>query len=255
MTYVSTHLRGWIPVLLFVGLIGLILILRPVLNQPAAVSTPIPTQPVAAAPSPSPKPARTLAPMLQPTPEPTPRPTAAPTVTPAPNTPQPVPVVPPSTPTPTDRSGGPIGPLLTPPPDWVPPTSQPGDVFVSGSFGQNLKAGGITVKTTRIAGETEGLGWCKLGLSEDDPPTTNYAWAGFLVTTTWSGFALDGGNAGSPGSYTPMTDCWHGDHPFASGTTYEVWLLVPAGSETTGPLTIVYFPNSSSPMYSFTFSG
>ncbi|MGH2455311.1 MAG: hypothetical protein ACRDHD_03540 [Candidatus Limnocylindria bacterium] len=144
--------------------------------------------------------------------------------------------------------------MLTPPPGWVQPTAQPGDVLVTGRFGQNLSAGGITVRAARIAGETEGLGWCKLGLPSDAPPTTDYGWTGFLVTTTWSGFSLDGGLASSPGSYTAMSSCWHGEHPFASGTTYELWLLVPKGSQTTAPLTIGYFPNLSSPEYRFTFS-
>ena len=87
----------------------------------------------------------------------------------------------------------------------------------------------------------------------DAPPPADYRWTGFQVTTVWEGFFLAEGATSLPGLYPYFGACWIGPYPFVSGATYEVWALVPVGTEATAPLTIGYFPDLASPEYRFTF--
>ena len=60
--------------------------------------------------------------------------------------------------------------------------------------------------------------------------------------------------AGSPTGHPFNGACWDGAEHWESGRAHEVWLLVQAGSETTTPLVVGYFPNGASPVYQFTFN-
>lgn len=189
-----------------------------------------------------PVPRATATPTPRPTPSPTPTPTAPPTPVPA-ATPAPVAAAP--TP-PPDRSGGGLAPR-TPPPGWTPPATIPGDVWTSGTFGQTLSSGGITVTAARLPLDIDSS-----ACDDGNPDPAGYVRVGFRVTTTWSGFPIPVYSADAP-NQGPST-CWLGSPaPLVSGVAYEVFLWLPPEQAATSVLRTGYFPNGSSPAYIFEF--
>lgn len=122
----------------------------------------------------------------------------------------------------------------------------PGDIWTKGAFGQTLANGGISVTASRLAVDAD-PSMC----GEANPLPAGMVWAGFSVTTSWSGFEIPVYSADVPDQ--GLVTCWNGSPaPLASGATYEVFKQVPAGA-TPAYLRMGYFPNGASPAYIFEF--
>lgn len=187
-----------------------------------------------------------LSPPRRPAPPPTPEPTPEPTPAPPPPTAVPTLAPAPTQPPASDGAGGGLAPR-TAPPGWTPPATIPGDIWTTGSFGQTLSAGGITVTTTRLPLDTD-----PTSCADGNPLPDGYAWVGFLVTTTWSGFSLPVYSADAPEQ--GLVTCWIGDPPpMTSGVTYQVFKQLPHSVASTTLLRVSYFPNGASPAYVFEF--
>lgn len=181
----------------------------------------------------------------QPTPEPTPEPAPIPTPPPPPPPPTPEPVTA-APPPPDDGAGGGLAPR-TAPPGWTPPVSQPGDIWTSGSFGQTLTSGAITVTAVRLPLDTDSS-----ACDDGNPIPSGYIRVGFRATTTWSGYPIPVFSADAPNQ--GPTTCWLGDPaPLVSGVTYDVFLLLPPAQAATTLVRMGYFPNGASPAYIFEF--
>lgn len=179
------------------------------------------------------------------TPEPTPEPAPIPTPPPPPPAPTPEPVAAAPTP-PDDGAAGGLAPR-TAPPGWTPPVSQPGDIWTTGSFGQTLSSGAISVSAARLPLDTDSS-----ACNDGNPIPSGYVRVGFRVTTTWSGYPIPVYSADAP-SQGPTT-CWLGDPaPLVSGVTYDVFLLLPPAQAATTLVRMGYFPNGASPAYIFEF--
>lgn len=185
--------------------------------------------------------------VAEPTPEPTLEPAPIPTPLPSPPapppTPEPVAVAPPPS---ENGAGGGLAPR-TAPPGWTPPVSQPGDIWTSGSFGQTLTSGAITVYASRLPLDTDSS-----ACNDGNPIPSGYVRVGFRVTTTWSGYPIPVYSADAP-NQGPST-CWVGDPaPLVSGVPYDVFLLLPQAQAATTLVRMGYFPNGASPAYIFEF--
>jgi hypothetical protein len=135
----------------------------------------------------------------------------------------------------------------TAPPGWTPPPQLPGDIWTTGAFGQTLSAGGITVTAQRLP-----LDPGSPGCNDGNPLPAGYAWVGFTITTTWSGFPIPNFGAAAPN--VGLVSCWIGDPAaLVSSVTYQVYLQVPVSAAATTSMNVGYFPYGKSPAYIFDF--